>query len=383
MLKVTGSTSTKTGLAPIEATAPAVAAKVKAGTKTASPGFTPIAISAIISASRPLDTAIACAGAGKGGEPLLEVLDLRTEDELPVGEHGIDPRLEIAFEPRPLALQVEEADPVVIGDGKRPRGTHRGHQCSATPFGTRRRRRAARVGDRREDHSASFSASSPAWPSTSGGVPSRRRCRGTHRSRPRGCRCGGSAIRSAATAPLRRGDDGQGSGAARSATSRRPGSVTAMLRSAVGATRLAASVATTPFAKTSRASATSLPSRDHRHAARRDRDDRRRRQRQHQVDVVDHQVEDDVDVERRAPTTASAARTRSAAARAPARGAHGRPARSARYGRPGARVPRRAGARDEVGRGRNVGGDRLLDEEMDAGIDQVGRDARGAPTSGP
>ena len=56
MLKVAASTSTKTGVAPTETTEPAVAAKAKAGTKTASPGFTPIAIMAIISASRPLDT---------------------------------------------------------------------------------------------------------------------------------------------------------------------------------------------------------------------------------------------------------------------------------------------------------------------------------------
>ena len=58
MLNVVSSTSTNTGEAPTEATTPAVAEKVNAGTKTASPGPAPSAISAMISASRPDDTAM-------------------------------------------------------------------------------------------------------------------------------------------------------------------------------------------------------------------------------------------------------------------------------------------------------------------------------------
>jgi hypothetical protein len=117
------------------------------------------------------------------------------------------------------------------------------------------------------------------------------------------------------------------SGFARSAISRRPGSVTATVRSAAAATRLVASVATTPFSK--------RDARLHRIAvrvatdyARRLEDDRRCGEGQREVDVVDHQVEDDVDVEgparpRRAPDALDHARRRHA------REARGKPAQSA------------------------------------------------------
>ena len=53
-MQLSSVTSTKTGVAPTSATTPAVAGKVKPGTKTASPGPIPSAISAIWRASVPL-----------------------------------------------------------------------------------------------------------------------------------------------------------------------------------------------------------------------------------------------------------------------------------------------------------------------------------------
>ena len=60
MLKLSSSTSTNTGVAPSQATTSAVATKVNAGTKTASPGFRPQAISTSASASVPLAQLTQC-----------------------------------------------------------------------------------------------------------------------------------------------------------------------------------------------------------------------------------------------------------------------------------------------------------------------------------
>ncbi len=60
ILKVRGSTSTKTGTALQYKTALAVATQVKAGTNTSSPGSTPQASKAICKAVVQLETAIAC-----------------------------------------------------------------------------------------------------------------------------------------------------------------------------------------------------------------------------------------------------------------------------------------------------------------------------------
>ena len=60
MLKSTGSTSTKTGFAPSRAIAPAVAKKLNGVVTTSSPSCTSSAISAITSASVPLETPTAC-----------------------------------------------------------------------------------------------------------------------------------------------------------------------------------------------------------------------------------------------------------------------------------------------------------------------------------
>ena len=60
MLKVSGSISTKTGVAPTSLMASAVAIKVKGDVKTASPGPMPLAIRAMSRASVPEAQATAC-----------------------------------------------------------------------------------------------------------------------------------------------------------------------------------------------------------------------------------------------------------------------------------------------------------------------------------
>src|SRR5689334_2856116 len=60
MLKVTGSTSTNTGVAPTSTGTSAVAQKVKDGQITASPGQMPIALSSSTSASVPLAQLTTC-----------------------------------------------------------------------------------------------------------------------------------------------------------------------------------------------------------------------------------------------------------------------------------------------------------------------------------
>ena len=60
MLQVSGSMSTYTGTPPNSTITSAVAAKVNGVVMTSSPGFRPMAISAISSASVPLATATQC-----------------------------------------------------------------------------------------------------------------------------------------------------------------------------------------------------------------------------------------------------------------------------------------------------------------------------------
>ncbi|MHC2439241.1 hypothetical protein ACVMB0_006616 [Bradyrhizobium sp. USDA 4451] len=60
MLKVSSSTSTNTGVAPVSVTTSPVAQKVKVGHSTASPGPTFFAINTISSASVPLAQLTTC-----------------------------------------------------------------------------------------------------------------------------------------------------------------------------------------------------------------------------------------------------------------------------------------------------------------------------------
>ena len=367
MLKVAGSTSTKTGLAPIEATAPAVAAKVKAGTKTASPGFTPIAISAIISASRPLDTPIACRRRQR-----------RRGASRACSTSGPRMNCPWASTASIRALRSDSSRARCRCRSKRPIRS----SLATASTGERRRHRAGtpsvRTGAARGPSaiavriiSASFSASSPAWPSTSGGAPDGDAVeervdlgREVVARRERDALGGDAALRAGDDRQFRRGEIGDA--AAGRLRSRR---CSAPRRPRPGSSRASRRCRwrTRPAPRRRRSSRVATDD-----AARRDRDDRRRGQRQHQVDVVDHQVEDDVDIDRpprpRRPPHALdqlrrddplAERTEGRRVALDMPDLEPRP------------LPRRA--RHEIGRRRNVGRDRLLDEDVDAGLDQFRR----------
>ena len=110
MLQVSGSTSTKTGVAPSSTIISAVATKVKGVVITSSPGFDAERHQAISSASVPRGDGDAVVGAGIGGEPLLQLGDLRAHDVLAVVEHRLDARVDGSRERRILRLQVDEFD---------------------------------------------------------------------------------------------------------------------------------------------------------------------------------------------------------------------------------------------------------------------------------
>src|SRR6185437_10659211 len=59
---------------------------------------------------------------GKSRQALLQQLNFRTENEMAMTQHSVDPRLDLALQSGPLALQVEELDPGIRCRGKRERG---------------------------------------------------------------------------------------------------------------------------------------------------------------------------------------------------------------------------------------------------------------------
>ncbi len=90
MQKLSGSISTKTGVAPVSATAFAVAAKVKDGTITSSPAPMPRASSAMCSAEVPEFTATHSRPPTNLRELGLEGSDLGALGQSAGGEDGID-----------------------------------------------------------------------------------------------------------------------------------------------------------------------------------------------------------------------------------------------------------------------------------------------------
>ena len=104
----------------------------------------------------------------------------------------------------------------------------------------------------------------------------------------------------------------------------------------------------TPLAKVSQASASSVSPLTDARAVGRHRLHRRTGERQHQVDIVDHQVEDHVDIGRTAAPRRSGARRRCGGDRRGAAPARQPPARSARCARPGGRRRPRSARADEV-----------------------------------
>ena len=71
--------------------------------------------------------------AGKGGEPFLDEVDFRPEDELAMRQHRVDLRLDVGFQPFALALQVEKRNPPSLGDAEGRARTLDGHRREA-PF---------------------------------------------------------------------------------------------------------------------------------------------------------------------------------------------------------------------------------------------------------
>ena len=86
-LKVSGRTSTKTGVAPASTATSTVATKVKAGTNTASPVPMPSAIRASNSASVPLAQVMQCRAPQKAASCALELGNLGPKNVLAMFEH--------------------------------------------------------------------------------------------------------------------------------------------------------------------------------------------------------------------------------------------------------------------------------------------------------
>ncbi len=105
-------TSTKTGVAPVHATTSAVAAKVNVGQSTASPGFTPFAISTKPSASVPFAQDTTCLAPQNAERSASSCLDLGAHDVAAVIddlEHGV---VDGGAEPTPLRGKIDERNRV-------------------------------------------------------------------------------------------------------------------------------------------------------------------------------------------------------------------------------------------------------------------------------
>jgi hypothetical protein len=106
IVKVSGSMSTNTGVAPAYTIAAAVATKVNGTVITSSPAPMPAASSARCSALVPEFTPIASAVPAVGGELALEGRDLLPEDELRAVEHTQDARVDFRFDRTVLTAEI-------------------------------------------------------------------------------------------------------------------------------------------------------------------------------------------------------------------------------------------------------------------------------------
>ena len=107
--------STKTGLAPVRAMAPAVAKNVYGVVITSSPGPMSSAIRLISRASLPEETVIGVGAAAVRGQLGFAVGHGRAEDALLALQHGVDGRADFVADRGVLGLQVEQRN----GDGLR------------------------------------------------------------------------------------------------------------------------------------------------------------------------------------------------------------------------------------------------------------------------
>ena len=115
-LKLSSTTSAKTGVAPNHATTSAVAAKVKLGQTTASPGRMPFAISTMASASVPFAQEMTWLRAAEGRKLGFERRDLRPEDVGAMVDDAQDRLVHCGADARALGAKVDE-------------GQGRGHQA--------------------------------------------------------------------------------------------------------------------------------------------------------------------------------------------------------------------------------------------------------------
>ena len=121
MLKVTGSMSTNTGVAPTSAMVLAEATNEKAEVMTSSPGPTPSARRARSSASVPELTPDAVPGPGRVGELALQRASFRSHDEPGGGEHALGGGPQLGREGGVLTLEIDLGERI---SGLMP-GSHR------------------------------------------------------------------------------------------------------------------------------------------------------------------------------------------------------------------------------------------------------------------
>jgi hypothetical protein len=107
-LNVTGSTSTKTGVAPSLLTHPAVAKNEYVGVMTSSPAPMPSAIRARSSASVPEDTVTACPAPMDAASSCSNALDLGPEDEALAVADTRDGGEQLVANGRVLRAEVEQ-----------------------------------------------------------------------------------------------------------------------------------------------------------------------------------------------------------------------------------------------------------------------------------
>ena len=109
-LKLTGSISQKTGLAPARAIVPAVAKKVNGLVMTSSPGPISRAISARSSSISPGGDTDAVFALAIGGDARLQLFDRRAKDEALACADLLDDRLDLGCQRAVLRLEVKQRD---------------------------------------------------------------------------------------------------------------------------------------------------------------------------------------------------------------------------------------------------------------------------------
>ena len=167
-IDVTGSTSTKTGVAPSRATDPAVAKNENVGVMTSSPGPIPSAISATTSASVPDDTPTAWATPSARASLGFQLLHFRTHNELLRVAHARDRREHVGADGGILRLEIEKRNlqatlPILLQPTLHPKRTwSTSTPLSSEPESSASRRRGRWRGEGTPSACSSESRA-PAW----------------------------------------------------------------------------------------------------------------------------------------------------------------------------------------------------------------------------